>query len=172
MSCLLTSGVTKQCAHEFGGLKELYIGNFSEVTSTAVDADGSITGFTMSSTGATFYTFEFIKDTGQALEELQENGPSSFIQQTINFQLNGLTQAKRDVINELSLGTFVIIAKKPDDNYWVFGRPEVSIGLEAVTDTVDSGAATSDAAGMTLSLVGPSTEYATTASAAAVAAVI
>ena len=72
-SCLLTAGVTKQCAHEFGGLKELYIGNFSEVTSTELDLDGQISGFTMSSSGATFYTFEYIKDTGQALEELQEN---------------------------------------------------------------------------------------------------
>ena len=170
-SCLLTAGVTKQCAHEFGGLKEMYIGNFSEVTAAGLDTDGQITGFTMS-TGATFYTFEYVKDTGQALEELQENGPSSFIQQTVNLQLNGITQAKRDVLNELSLGTFVVIVKKADDNYWVFGRPEESIGLEAVTDTVDSGAATGDAAGATLSLVGPSTAYARTASAASVAAVI
>ena len=66
----------------------------------------------------------------------------------------------------------MVIVKKPDDNYWVFGRPEESIGLEAVTDTVDSGTATSDPAGATLSLVGPSTAYARTASDAAVAAVI
>ena len=30
-SCLLTAGVTKACAHEFGGLKELYIANYSEI---------------------------------------------------------------------------------------------------------------------------------------------
>jgi len=171
MSCLLTSGATRQCAHEFGGLKELYIANFSEVTSVDVSlTTGEATGFTMS-TGATFYTFEFLKDTAQALEELQD-GPSSFIQQTINFQLNGITLAKRDVLNELSLGTFVVIAKKPDDNFWVYGVPASSIGLEATTDNIDSGTATADTSSATISLIGPSTAYAITATAAAVAAVI
>lgn len=171
MSCLLTSGATRQCSHEFGGLKELYIANFSEVTSVDVNpTTGQATGFTMT-TGSTFYTFEFLKDTAQALEELQD-GPSSFIQQTINFQLNGITLQKRDVLNELSLGIFVVIAKKPDDNYWVYGVPASSIGLEATTDNIDSGTATTDISSATISLVGPSTAYAITATDAAVAAVI
>jgi len=121
-------------------------------------------------TGATVFDFEFVKDTAQALEELQD-GVSSFIQQTINFQLNSITQAKRDVLNELSLGTFFVIAKKPDDNYWVYGLPSTSVGLEATTSNVDSGTATSDAAGATVSLVGPSTAYAVTATADAVLAI-
>jgi hypothetical protein len=171
MSCLLTSGATRQCAHEFGGLKELYLGNFSEVTAVTTNpSTGEITGFTMTS-GATFYTFEFVKDTAQALEELQD-GPSSFIQQTINFQLNGITLQKRDVLNEISLGTFVVIAKKPDDNYWVFGLPATSIGLDATTDNIDSGTAFADPSSAIISLVGPSTAYALTATDAAVAAVI
>jgi len=170
MSCLLTSGATRQCAHEFGGLKEIYIGNYDELSSVATDATGQITGFTMSS-GATAFSFEFVKDSAQALEELQE-GQSSFIQQTINFVLNGITLAKRDVLNELSLGKFFVIAKKPDDNYWVYGLPSTSIGLEAVTSTIDTGTATADAAVATVSLVGASTAYAVTATAAAVQAII
>jgi hypothetical protein len=170
MSCLLTSGATKGCAHEFGGLKEILIGNFSELDSVETNpTTGQITGFTMT-TGATVFDFEFVKDTAQALEELQD-GVSSFIQQTINFQLNSITQAKRDVLNELSLGTFFVIAKKPDDNYWVYGLPSTSVGLEATTSNVDSGTATSDAAGATVSLVGPSTAYAVTATADAVLAI-
>lgn len=171
MSCLLTSGASRQCSHEFGGIKELYLANFSEVTSAETNpATGEITGFTMTS-GATFYTFEFVKDTAQALEELQD-GPSSFIQQTINFQLNGITLQKRDVLNEISLGTFVVIAKKPDDNFWVYGLPSVSIGLDATSDNIDSGTAFADASSAVISLVGPSTAYAVTATDAAVAAVI
>jgi hypothetical protein len=158
MSCLLTSGATRQCSHEFGGLKELYIANFSEVTSVDTNpTTGQATGFTMTS-GATFYSFEFLKDTAQALEELQD-GPSSFIQQTINFQLNGITLQKRDVLNELSLGTFVVIAKKPDDNYWVYGVPASSIGLEATTDNIDSGTATSDVSSSSFSMFGRSYEF-------------
>ena len=171
MSCLLTSGATRQCSHEFGGLKEIYLANYSEVTGvTANPSTGQVTGITMS-VGATFYTFEFVKDTAQALEELQD-GVSSFIQQTINFQLNGITLQKRDVLNEISLGTFVIIAKKPDNNYWVFGLPDTSIGLEATTDNIDSGTAFADPSSAIISLVGPSTAYAVTATEAAVAAVI
>lgn len=171
MSCLLTGGVTKTCEHAFGGLKNLYIGNLSDLTSVDTDVDGQITGFTMV-TGATVYQFEFIKETAQALEELQVNGASTFINQTINFQLNGITLAKSEVINELSLGTFFVIVQKADDLYWVYGLPSNSIGLESVTDSIDSGTATADSAGATVSLVGPSTHYAVTASEAAVTAII
>ena len=171
MSCLLTAGVTKDCAHAFGGLKEVYIGNFSELTSIEYDADGQVTGFTMTS-GSTAYEFEFVKDTAQTLEELVENGASSFINQTINLQLNGMTQAKKAVLDTLSLATVFVIAKKTDDVYWVYGEPTQSAGLEATALTIDTGTAQGDTQAAAVTLVGASLRYASTASDAAVAAIV
>jgi len=172
MGCLLNAGVTKDCAHAFGGLKEVYIGNFSEVESMTYDAEGQVTGITMTSTGATFYDFEFVKDTAQALEELVENGASSYINQTINLQLNGITQAKKEVLDTLSLATVCVIVKKTDDVYWVFGEPTQSAGLEATALTIDTGTAQSDVQSASVTLVGASLRYSSTATDTAVESVI
>ena len=171
MSCLLTAGVTKDCAHAFGGLKEVYIGNFSEMTGITYNTDGQVTGITMSGV-ATAYAFEFVKDTAQALEELVENGASSFINQTINLQLNGMTQAKKAVLDTLSLATMFVIVKKTDDVYWIYGETTQSAGLEATAMTIDTGTAQGDTQAASITLVGASLRYASTVTAAAVAAII
>lgn len=162
MSCLLTAGVSKTCAHAFGGLKGVVkLGNFSELTSVDYDADGNITGVTMT-TGSTIYDFEFVKDTAQALEELVENGASSYINQTVNLQLNSITQAKKSVLDTLSLATVFAIVQKSDDSYWFFAEPSKSAGLEATALTIDSGTAQGDVASASATLVGASLNYAPT----------
>lgn len=170
MGCLLTAGVTKDCAHAFGGLKEVYIGNFTELSGVTYSAEGQITGLTMT-TGATAFEFEFVKDTAQALEELVENGASSFINQTINLQLNGLTQAKKEVLDTLSLATVFVIVKKTDDVYWIYGEPTQSAGLEATALTIDTGTAQGDTQAASVTLVGASLRYASTVTADAVTSI-
>lgn len=159
MGCLLTGGITKECAHAFGGLKEVYIGNFDDIDTVTYDVDGSISGITMLS-GATMYEFEFVKDTAQALEELVENGASSYINQTINLQLGNVTQERKNILEELSLGTFFVVVKKSDDLYWMYGEPKQSAGLEATALTIDTGAAQSDTSSVSITLVGASLGYA------------
>lgn len=161
MPCLITAGISKDCAHAFGGIKELKIGNFDELSGVTYDASGVVTGVTLTS-GATIYDFEYVKDTGQALEELVENGASSFINQTINFQLNGITQAKKEILDALSLGKFFAIVKKTDNNYWFFGELAKSAGLEATALTIDTGTAQGDVSSASVTLVGASLNYAPT----------
>lgn len=161
MGCVLNNGVLKDCGHSFGGLKELYLGNFEDLIGMTYDTSGHITGVTLAS-GATTYKFEFVKDTAQALEELQKEGASSFINQTLNFQLNNITMAKKTVLSDLSLSTCFVIVKKADNSFWFFGEMAKSAGLEATELTIDTGAAQSDSAGATISLVGASLDYAST----------
>ena len=171
MGCLLTAGITKDCGHSFGGLKEVLIGNFDELSSLDYAADGSITGVTMV-TGATAYEFEFVKDTAQAIEELQKSGAASSINQTINLQLNGITQAKNAILDALSVATLFVIVKKSDNNYWFFGEPTKSSGLEATVVSIDSGTAQTDASAMTITMSGASLEYASMVDDAAVLAIV
>lgn len=157
MACVLTNGLTRECAHGFGGLKELYLMNFDEVDNITYDeTSGMITGMT----GGTVYEMEFMKDTAQVLEELQKDGAASFINQTINFQVNAITQDKKQVLNDLSLSTVVALVKKADNNYWLIGNPDDSAGLEATTLTNDTGTAQSDGASASVTLVGASLDYA------------
>lgn len=162
MACIINSGVLKECAHNFGGLKTIYLANYADIESITYAATGStnnITAITLAS-NAELYEFQFVKDTGQVLEELQKNGASSYIQQTLNFQLNGITQAKKEVLNDLSLSTVVAFVKKADNLWRIYGEQKNSAGLEATVLTIDSGTAQNDPAGATITLVGASLDYA------------
>jgi len=159
MGCILNAGITKDCAHRFGGIKEVWLGNFSDLEVLSYNEAGQITGATVT-TGSTIYEFEFEKNTGQALQELQREGSSSFIMQTLNFQLNNITQEKKKVLLDMSLAEMFAIIKFADNVYRFFGEPEFSAGLEAEELVIDTGTAQSDESGATISLMGASTDYA------------
>jgi hypothetical protein len=168
MSCLLSNGVLRDCGFQFGGLKKVYLANFEEVVSLTGDTDGQITGMTMTS-GATWYSFEYEPNTAQKLEELQAGAVSRFVNQTLNLKLARVTQAKKDVLEELAIATLAAIIQTQDDLYWYFGEPDKSAGLMATVLSIDSGTAQADDAAVTITLVGGNLGYANTVAAALVA---
>lgn len=170
MSCLLSAGVTRDCGFQFGGLKKVYLANFEEVQAVAHDVDGMITGITMVSSGATWYSFEYEPNTAQKLEELQAGAVSRFVNQTLNMQLANVTQAKKAVLESLANATLAVILQTQDDLYWYFGEPTKSAGLRATVLSIDSGTAQADDAAVTVTLVGGNLGYADTVEAAVVAA--
>ena len=172
MSCLLSAGVTRSCGFQFGGLKKVYLANFEEVSSVAKDTDNQITGVTMSSTGATWYEYEYEPNTAQKLEELQAGAVSRFVNQTLNMKLANVTQAKKEVIESLANATVSVILQTQDDLYWFYAEPTLSAGLRATVLSIDSGTAQADDAAVTITLVGGNLGYANAISAAAVAAAI
>lgn len=172
MSCLLSAGVTRSCGFQFGGLKKVYLANFEEVSAVAHNASGVITGITMTSTGATWYAFEYEPNTAQKLEELQAGAVSRFVNQTLNMRLANVTQAKKEVIEDLANATVAVILQTQDDVYWYFGEPTKSAGLRATVLSIDSGTAQADDASVTITLVGGNLGYADSVTANAVAAAI
>ena len=172
MSCLLSAGVTRSCGFQFGGLKKAYLANFEEVSSVAKDVNGEITGVTMTSTGATWYQFEYEPNTAQKLEELQAGAVSRFVNQTLNMQLANVTQAKKEVIEDLANATVSVILQTQDDLYWFSAEPTLSAGLRATVLSIDSGTAQADDAAVSITLVGGNLGYANTISSDAVAAAI
>ena len=97
MSCLLSAGVFKECGFAFGGLKKVYIGNYSSVSGLTYNSGGTVTGITMTAL-AKFFEFEYELDTAQKLEELVAGAVSRFVNQTLNFKLANMTQAKSKVL--------------------------------------------------------------------------
>ena len=169
MACLITAGITRDCGYSFGGLQLVYLANATEVSSVSKDTDGQITGITMV-TGATFYQFEFEPQSGQKLEELQAGTSSKYILQTLNFQLANITQAKRNVLNDLGVGDMVAIMQDQSDLYWYFG--DLGRGLAATTLSVDSGAADADPAVATIALQGGNRGYSVTVDESIIAALL
>ena len=171
MSCLLSAGVTRSCGFQFGGLKKAYIANFEEVEALTYDATGQITGMTMTS-GSTWYSFEYEPNTAQKLEELQAGAVSRFVNQTLNLKLANVTQAKKEVIEELANATVAVVLQTQDDLYWYFGEPTKSAGLRATVLSIDSGTAQADDASVTCTFVGGNLGYANTVDSDLVAASI
>lgn len=171
MSCLLTSGVTRSCGFQFGGLKKVYIANFEEVTGVTYQTDGTITGITMSS-GKVWYQFEYEPNTAQKLEELVAGAVSRFVNQTLNMKLAGVTQAKKVVLDSLANATLSVILQTQDDKYWYYGEPTKSAGLRATVLSIDSGTAQADDAAVTITLVGGNLGYAAAVSSTVVASVV
>jgi len=172
MSCLLSNGVTRSCGFQFGGLKKVYLANFEEVSAVAHSATGLITGVTMTSTGATWYEFQYEPNTAQKLEELQAGAVSRFVNQTLNLKLANVTQEKKEVLEDLANATMAAIIQTQDDLYWYFAEPTKSAGLRATVLSIDSGTATADDAAVTITLVGGSIGYADTVESSVVAGLI
>lgn len=166
MSCILSNGVTRDCGYAFGGLSELFLGNYADVTSIDYDINENITGVTLTS-GAKIYQFEFIKNTAQFLQELQGT-TSKFINQTLNFQLNGINLVKSKTLETLGLATVFAIVKKADGNFYFAGEIDYSNGLECTVSTIDTGTAEADPSFAQLTLVGASRRYARTIDASVV----
>lgn len=157
-NCLITSGITRTCDFSVGGLSVLYLANKSEVSAVSKDSNGQVTGITMV-TGATFYDFEYVPQTAQAIESLQVGTISKSVLQTINAQLDNITQIKKNVLQNLVLGDLVaIVRKNADGGYYLFEGGDR--GLNAVTGDLDSGTADTDDAGFTLSLAAANRGYA------------
>jgi hypothetical protein len=167
MACVINSGILKDCKHSFSGLKEVWLGNYDDVSAVSYDANGVVTGLTMVS-GATIYEFQFAKETAQFLEELVKNGAASYINQTLNFQLSSIGQTSKKVLDDLSLSKMFAIVKRADNLYWLAGDVNNTAGLEATVLTLDSGTALGDSNGATVTLVGAATMYASTIDAALV----
>lgn len=173
MSCLLNAGVTRSCGFQFGGLKKVYLANFDEVSGlTYSGVTGLITAVTMTSTGATWYEFEYEPNTSQKLEELQAGAVSRFVNQTLNMKLANVTQAKKMTLDILANATLSAIVQTQDDLYWFYAEPTKSAGLRATVLSIDSGTAQSDDAAVTITLVGGNLGYANQITAGAVATAI
>jgi hypothetical protein len=173
MSCLLSSGVTRSCGFQFGGLKKVYIANFEEVSGVTYSGNtGLITAITMIPTGTSWYSFEYEPNTAQKLEELQAGAVSRFVNQTLNMKLANVTQAKKLVIESLANATVSVILQTQDDLYWMYGEPTKSAGLRATVLSIDSGTAQADDAAVTITLVGGNLGYANQVTSSAVAAVV
>jgi len=170
MSCLINAGLVRDCGFSFGGLKSLLLISAEEVAGYAKSSDNTITGITLTSGATVFHKFDFEPNTGQLLQELQTGSASRFVNQTVNGQFANMTQAKKEVLEDLANAYVVAIAQDQAGKYWLAG--ESGRGLIATALSVDTGLAEADAYVATISLVGGSLGYANEVTSAAVAAVI
>jgi len=150
MSCNLTSGISKGCRDNAGGIVEVYIGNYPSGY-TAQEWYTETEGNVSSITGLTVFTFVPNKNSSNWVENIQssvENGTIGYEQVlTLVFSKNEAT--KRNQIKLLGQANLSVIIRDRNSKYWLLGAQE---GMELNGGTSSSGTVLNDLNGWSITL--------------------
>ena len=161
--CKLTQDILKSsfCGYSLKQIVELYLANAEDVTATTVGAPtegGGVEVKTITmANSAKFYRIEPAKDSATFEDSLQVgDGGSKYRQSSITWNISGEYTAKMvDVLDALSLGRFVIVAKLSAGNYVMFGR---LTPMEAETANLSSAAEATGFNGVTVTFTNATVE--------------
>jgi len=149
MACNLTQGRIINCRNSTGGISEILIANFGDITIDTVAA-GVITALTQ--TGATnFYRYSLEKENGSLIETHTgslENG-TNFYDSVLDFNTKNLTAAENEELTLLDQAQLFVIVKDMNDKYWTVGA---YYAADKLTGTAVTGAAFGDHNGYTYSI--------------------
>ena len=161
--CKLAQDILKStfCGYSLKQIVELYIANAEDVTATTVGAPTEGKGvevktITMANS-AKWYKIEPAKDTATFTDSLQVgDGGSKYRQSSITWNISGEYTAQMvDILDALSLGRFVIVARLSDGSYVMFGR---LTPMEAETASLESAAEATGFNGITVTFTNSTVE--------------
>lgn len=175
--CKLSNDILRStfCGYSLKQIVELYIANAEDVTATTVGAPeegGGVEVKTITlAAQAKFYKIEPAKDTATFTDSLQVgDGGSKYRQSSITWNISGEYTAKMvDVLDALSLGRFIIVARLSDGSYVMFGR---LTPMEAETASLESAAEATGFNGITVTFTNSTVESPVPLSEAAIKTVL
>lgn len=172
--CLLNNDILKStvCGYSLKQITELYLANFADVTSVEVGApekgEGGVEVKTITMAAQKkFYKIEPEKDSATYNDDLMVgDGGSKYRSTTITWNIGGqYTPQMVDVLDALSLGRYVIVARLSDGTYIMFGR---LTAMEANAASLQSAAEATGFNGITVTFNNNTTESPIPLSAAAI----
>lgn len=176
--CKLSNDILRStfCGYSLKQIVELYIANAEDVTATTVGApeegEGGVEVKTITlAASAKFYKIEPAKDTATFTDSLQVgDGGSKYRQSSITWNISGEYTAQMvDVLDALSLGRFIIVARLSDGSYVMFGR---LTPMEAETASLESAAEATGFNGITVTFTNSTVESPVPLSSAAIQTVL
>lgn len=165
--CLLNRDIllSTACGYSLKQITDLYLANYSDVTATTIgkpttkpEATGGVQVLTITmKADAKFYHIEPAKDSATYDDALQVgDGGSKYRTSTVTFNISGAyTPDMVDVIDALSLGRYIIVAKLSDGTYVMFGR---LTPMEANATSLQSAAEATGFNGITVTFTNNNTE--------------
>lgn len=140
LSCKLSNDIlrTNSCGYSLPEVTDIYLANYSEVTSTSLDADEKVISAITLGSGATFYHIEPAKNSTTFEDALVvEDSGAKYRTHTLTFSVTGVYDGDRHLdFDNLSLGRYFAVVKTAEGNYLAMGR---TTGLEAETATLSGG---------------------------------
>lgn len=127
MSCSqVLNGIAADCQTNVGGIREIYIANYSDVTTIEVDeVSNMIKTITMADT-AKFKKYAFKKNTSSMTSTLNVDPANgvNFVQTDLTVVFAKQETVKRMEIAKLSLGELRVIVLDANGKYWFLGQEE------------------------------------------------
>ena len=159
MSCSqLLNGIAADCQTNVGGVREVYIANYSDVTAIEVDdSSNMIKTITMADT-AKFKKYAFKKNTSSMTSTLNVDPANgvNFVQTDLSLVFAQQETVKRMEIAKLSLGELRVIVLDANGKYWFLGQEEF---VSATAGTAETGVNRTDGNKYTITLTDYSSSY-------------
>ena len=159
MACSqVLNGIAADCQTNVGGVREVYIANYSDVTAIEVDdSSNMIKTITMADT-AKFKKYAFKKNTSSMTSTLNVDPANgvNFVQTDLALVFAKQETVKRMEIAKLSLGELRIIVLDANGKYWFLGQEEF---VSATAGTAETGVNRTDGNKYTITLTDYSSSY-------------
>lgn len=118
-TCIIDSGYDLGCFGT-GGVKKIYIANFSGSATYTLDADDIIT---TASNGNTFYEFEQDIETAlfnESVNPSRENG-TTFYESTVSIKMFNNDATVRNLVKALAKAPLTVLIEDNNGVYWLMG---------------------------------------------------
>ena len=139
MSCSqVLNGIAADCQTNVGGVREVYIANYGDVTTIELDeVSNMIKTITMADT-AKFKKYAFKKNTSSMTSTLNVDPANgvNFVQTDLTVVFAKQETVKRMEIAKLSLGELRVIVLDANGKYWFLGQEEF---VSATSGTAETG---------------------------------
>ena len=159
MSCSqLLNGIAADCQTNVGGVREVYIANYSDVTAIEVDEVSNMIKTITMADSAKFKKYAFKKNTSSMTSTLNVDPANgvNFVQTDLSLVFAKQETVKRMEIAKLSLGELRVIVLDANGKYWFLGQEEF---VSATAGTAETGVNRTDGNKYTITLTDYSSSY-------------
>ena len=159
MSCSqVLNGIAADCQTNVGGVREVYIANYSDVTAIEVDDSSNMIKTITMADSAKFKKYAFKKNTSSMTSTLNVDPANgvNFVQTDLTVVFAKQETVKRMEIAKLSLGELRVIVLDANGKYWFLGQEEF---VSATAGTAETGVNRTDGNKYTITLTDYSSSY-------------
>ena len=159
MGCPITlKGITLDCEYSLGGIKEVWITEYSNVKTVTVDPESNMISAITLETSAKWYDYQFRKGTGSLTSTLtvDETAGVNYVANELSLVFTKMETAKRLEITAMSIGRLAVIVLDSNGKYWFLGY---DFPISASAATGQTGTAFADFGGYNVTLTDNSKEF-------------
>ncbi len=135
MSCILASGMARDCSDSLGGIEEVLISERDNVTAFT-QSGHEISAITQAG-ASSFFKYNLKKESGSVTSTatVDQAAGTSFYDNVLAFTINKLTATKTNEIKMLMLARLAVIVKTNNGTYLALGFDQFAEGSSLVAQT-------------------------------------